>query len=66
MVGKKVGILHENLRLSTLFSEELACFHKKIQEIEDDSNSEWESASGSDDCSEPMETPLMHSMMACD
>ena len=58
--------LRENLRLSALFSEELDCFHKKIQEIEDDSDSEWEPASGFDDCSEPMETPLMHSMMACD
>ena len=45
--------LHENQSLSTLFSEELGCFREKIQESEDDSDSEWEPDGDSDDCSEP-------------
>ena len=44
--------LRENLSLSTLFPEELDCFHEKIQESEDDSHSEWEPDGNSDDCSE--------------
>ena len=62
--------LCENLSLSTLFPEELDCFREKIQESEDDSDSEWGPDSDSDDCSEPesdmMETRLIHSMMASD
>ena len=45
--------LRENLSLSTLFPEELDCFREKIQESEDDSDSEWEPDGDSDDCSEP-------------
>ena len=45
--------LRENLSLSTLFPEELDCFREKIQESEDESDSEWEPDSDSDDCSEP-------------
>ena len=45
--------LRENLSFLTLFLEELDCFHKKIQESEDDSHSEWEPEGNSDDCSEP-------------
>ena len=45
--------LRENLSLSTLFPEELDCFRKKIQESEDDPDSEWEPDGDSDDCSEP-------------
>ena len=45
--------LRENLSLSTLFPEELDCFHEKIQESEDDSESEWEPDGDCDDCSEP-------------
>ena len=43
----------ENLSLSTLFPEELDCFREKIQESEDDFDSEWEPDGDSDDCSEP-------------
>ena len=45
--------LRENLSLSTVFPEELDCFYKKIQESEDDSDSEWEPDGDSADCSEP-------------
>ena len=45
--------LRENLSFLTLFPEELDCFHEKIQESEDDSDSEWEHDGDSDDCSEP-------------
>ena len=45
--------LRENRSLSTLFPEELDCFHKKIEESEDDSDSEWEPDGNSDNCSEP-------------
>ena len=45
--------LRENLSLSTLFPEDLDCFREKIQESEDDSESEWERDDDSDDCSEP-------------
>ena len=45
--------LSENLSLSTLFPEELHCFREKIQESEDDSDSEWEPDGDYDDCSEP-------------
>ena len=31
----------------------LDCFREKIQESEDDSDSEWEPEGDSDDCSEP-------------
>ena len=44
--------LRENLSLSTLFLEELDCFPEKIQESEDDSDSEWGPDGASDDCSE--------------
>ena len=43
----------ENPSLSTLFPEELDCFREKIEESEDDSDSEWEPDGDSDDCSEP-------------
>ena len=45
--------LHENLSLLTLFPEKFDCFHEKIQESEDDSNSEWEPDGDSNDCLEP-------------
>ena len=45
--------LRENLSLSTLFPKELNCFREKIQEGEDDCDSEWEPDGDSDDCSEP-------------
>ena len=45
--------LRENLRLSNLFSEELDCFREKIEESEDDSDSEWGPDGDFDDCSEP-------------
>ena len=45
--------LRENLSLSTLFPEKLDCFRKKIQESEDNPDSEWEPDGDSDDCSEP-------------
>ena len=44
--------LRENLSLSTLFPEEHDCFREKIEESEDDSDSEWEPDGDSDDCSE--------------
>ena len=44
--------LRENLSLSTPFPEKLDCFREKIQESEDDSDSEWEPDGDSDDCSE--------------
>ena len=42
----------ENLSLLTLFPEELDCFGEKIEESEDDSDSEWEPDGDSDDFSE--------------
>ena len=45
--------LCESLSLSTLFPEELDCFREKIEESEDDSDSEWENEGDSDNCSEP-------------
>ena len=45
--------LRQNLSLSTLFPEKLDCFREKIQESEDDIDSEWEPDGDSDDCSEP-------------
>ena len=39
--------------LLTLFPKELDCFREKIQESEDDCDSEWEPDDDSDDCSEP-------------
>ena len=45
--------LRENVSLSSVFPEELDCFHEKIEESEDDSDSEWEPDGDSDDCSEP-------------
>ena len=45
--------LRENLSLSTPFAKELDCFCEKIQESEDDSDSEWEPDGDSDNCSEP-------------
>ena len=45
--------LRENLSLSTLFPKELNYFPEKIQEGEDDSDSEWKPDGDSDDCSEP-------------
>ena len=45
--------LRENLTLSTLFPKELNYFPEKIQEGEDDSDSEWKPDGDSDDCSEP-------------
>ena len=45
--------LRENLSLSTPFPEKLDSFREKIQESEDDSDSEWEPDGDSDDCSEP-------------
>ena len=45
--------LRENLSLSTPFPEKLDFFREKIQESEDDSDSEWEPDGDSDDCSEP-------------
>ena len=45
--------LRENLCLSTLFPKERDCFREKIQDSEDDSDSEWEPDSDFDDCSEP-------------
>ena len=44
--------LRENLSLSTPFPEKLDSFREKIQESEDDSDSEWEPDGDSDDCSE--------------
>ena len=44
--------LRENLSLLTLFPEEHDCFREKIEESEDDSDSEWEPDGYSDDCSE--------------
>ena len=45
--------LRENLSLLTLFPEELDCLREKIQESEDNSDSEWEPDGDSDDCSKP-------------
>ena len=45
--------LRENLSLLTLFPEELGCFREKIQEREDDSDSEWKPDNDSDNSSEP-------------
>ena len=45
-------LLRENPSLSTLFSEELDCFREKIEESEDDSDSEWGPDGDFDDCSE--------------
>ena len=45
--------LCESLGLLTLFPEEFDCFREKIEESEDDSDSEWENEGGSDNCSEP-------------
>ena len=42
--------LRENLNLSTLFPEVLDCLREKIQESEEDSDSEWEPEGDSDDC----------------
>ena len=44
--------LRENLSLSTPFPEKLDSFREKIQESEDDSDSEWAPDGDSDDCSE--------------
>ena len=43
----------ENLSLSTLFPEELDCFREKIEETEDDFDSEWGPDGDFDDWSEP-------------
>ena len=49
----RTSAFHENLSLLTFFPEELDCFCGKIQESEDDSDSEWEPDGDSDDCSKP-------------
>ena len=66
----RTSAFHENLSLLTFFPEELDCFRGKIQESEDDSDSEWELTVilmiAQNQNQMMMETRLMHSMMASD